>query len=153
HGTEGWLKVRFYSRRSDRLDGVKIVYFESAGGVEGKILEAVEGGQRDTLLKLKDVDNREQAKQWNGKEVLLPENSRISLEEDTFFIDDLLECEVINPAGQPVGIVKDVLEGNGSDIYVIQTPEREILVPAIGEFVKKVDVQNRKIVVELWEEL
>ena len=61
---------------------------------------------------------------------------------------DLIGLDVIdNKSGEVYGKVTDVINRGASDIYVVETPQGEKMVPAVEEFIKKVDI-DRGIFVE-----
>jgi len=151
HGIDGWLVVQVYSGLSDRFDNVKVIYFSGSAGIEGKILSGVQLKGNLLMIRLKGVKNREEAKAFIGKEILLPETQRIELPENTYFIDDLIGIEVIDVDGNFIGILQEVLEMGGNDLYVVRKSEKETLIPAVSEFIKEVDISARKMVVRLWE--
>lgn len=84
---------------------------------------------RDTLL-LAEVDMTEEA-----------------LFEDEYHVQQLIGCEVVLENGVILGELTDVLNLPGQDVLAIRGERGEILIPFISEFVPKVDIENRKIVV------
>ncbi len=151
HGTQGWVGVTVYSGFGDRFDGYKVLYIKGARGIEGKILTGIEEQPDAVLLKFKGVDDREAAKDLVGAELMIPESQKLELPEDFYFIDDLIGLEVYDTGGKLLGKIRDVMVMSGNDIYVVGEGEQEILIPAVGEFVKEVDIGSGKMVVQLWE--
>ena len=151
HGKDGWVRVTIYSGLPDRFERVKVVFFETERGMEGKILAAIKKQHDSVLLKFKDVDTREAAKELVGKEIFVLEEEKVELPEDTYFIHDLIGLQVFDIHGNPVGTVSEVLTGTGNDVYVVKSAEREVLIPAVGEFVRQIDLKKRKMIVRLWE--
>jgi len=67
------------------------------------------------------------------------------LEEDTYFIHDIIGLSVQTDDGKLLGTVTEVLSTGANDVYVVQTPDephRELLLPAIDEVIKKVDLEE-----------
>ena len=153
HGTGGWVKVVIYSGLPDRFDDMRVIYMKSGEETVGKILLETAVLGNGVILKFRGVDTREAAKELIGKELLVPAGEKIALPKDTFFIDDLVGLAVFDIEGVYLGKVSDVLVMSGNDVYVVNNDDREILIPAISEFVEKVDVAEGKIVVRLWEEM
>ena len=50
--------------------------------------------------------------------------------------------------GEQIGTVVDVLQMPSQDVYVIDAGEKEILIPAVKKFIKRVDVQNKVMIIE-----
>jgi 16S rRNA processing protein RimM len=153
YGNFGWIRVLVYSGILNRFESLKLIYMQGSGGMEGKILRSnkVQGGE--VLLKIDDINDRESAKQLIGKEIFLPENEAVELPEDYHFIHDLIGMEVFDIENIFIGYLEEVLKMGGNDVYVVRHEGSEILIPAVSEFVKKVDVKKQKIFVRLWEEM
>ena len=73
------------------------------------------------------------------------------LPEDTYYIVDLIGLEVFSDEGNKLGVLKEVypIPSGEHDIYVVDTGEKEILLPAIGKVVVSIDIPNKKMVVHL----
>jgi 16S rRNA processing protein RimM len=147
-GNSGWLKISIYSELSGRLHNIKVIYLNGIEGMEGRILKNVKE-ENDPLIKLKGIDSREEAKKLVGSEIFLPEEESISLPEDTYFSHDLIGLEVVDLKHGKIGFVKEILEMGGNDILVVRSKKREVLIPAVAEYVKSVDVEEGKIAVQL----
>ncbi|CAN5662485.1 ribosome maturation factor RimM [soil metagenome] len=96
------------------------------------------------LLKLTGVDTIDQAEklQW---EYLESEEARPALEQDEFLTDDLIGLEAIDENGVSLGTVSGVLTNPAHDVLVVGP----ILIPAVKEFVRKVDLATKTIQVRL----
>ena len=81
----------------------------------------------------------------------LTEEDLEELPDDTFYIRDLIGLEVIDDSGR-IGVIKDVLQPSSQDVYVIQTDKnQDIMIPAVKEFVKEVNLEEKYIKVSLIE--
>ena len=107
----------------------------------------------DVLLKLEGVDSPEDAEALRGTTIEVPLEWLVRLPEDTFYQFQLLGMEVWTSQGEYLGKVAQIIETGSNDVYVVQGGEREILLPAIGEVVKEVDVAAGRMVVALMEGL
>ncbi|GAB4368147.1 MAG: hypothetical protein Kow0042_09190 [Calditrichia bacterium] len=143
--------MEVFSEVPNRFAQVKVVYWETPRGMEGRVVTGVKDCEPHVLLKLLDIDNRETAKGVVGKTLWLPEEEIVQLPEDTYFIHDLIGLEVFDIEGNYLGQLTDVIQMSGNDVYVVHHENRERLIPAVAEFVKMVDVSQRKMVVKLWE--
>ncbi|MFH1367924.1 MAG: PRC-barrel domain-containing protein [Elusimicrobiota bacterium] len=74
------------------------------------------------------------------------------MKKQSWKVSDIAGSEVFDVSGEKIGLLADVLPSGGNDIWVVVNPSgryKEILVPALKSVVKEVDVQNKKIVVQL----
>jgi 16S rRNA processing protein RimM len=69
--------------------------------------------------------------------------------EPIYQVKDLAACEVWTVEGEFLGSLTDVLPSGGNDIFVVKVRDRELLIPARKEVVKRIDLQNRRIEVAL----
>ena len=97
------------------------------------------------LLKFKEINNIEEAVALLNK-VAFVNKADFKLPENRFFIKDLMDLEVIDQvSGETYGKIADVISTGARDVYVIEGGERQLLIPAIPEVIKNVDMDNRKI--------
>ena len=146
HGLQGYLRAIPYSGLPDRFLHLKTIYIESGHEIRGFILEDVQVQDQTSLLKLKGIETRETAATFLKKELWVPEEQRIDLPEDVYFIHDLIGLKVFDGEGE---YLAEVLSNAGNDIYVVRKDGQEILIPAVLEFVKEVNLRQQKMVVQL----
>lgn len=152
-GHQGWLKILVYSGKLDRFEQVKVVYLESETGMNGKVLSGSRYHGKGLQIKLKGIDDPESARLIKGRELYLPEDQQVELPIDHYFIHDLIGLKVTDIEKGYIGDVVDVWSGGASDILVIRSGEEEVLIPAIAEFIKEVELDKGRIMVRMWEEM
>lgn len=106
---------------------------------------------RGIRLKLKGVDDRTVAKRLRGKLLFVDEAHRAKLPRGQYFVHDVLGLAVSEEGGGDLGTVADVLRYPASDVYVVRGERGEILIPAVKEFIRSVDMGTRKMTVRLIE--
>jgi 16S rRNA processing protein RimM len=67
----------------------------------------------------------------------------------TYLVKDLAGCEVVTADGEALGRLRDVLPTGGNDVFVVGEGAAEILVPAIKSVVLSIDLDQRRITVDL----
>lgn len=143
----GEVKVYNYSGYKERYEELDRIIVENT---EYEI-EKVRYQQEMVILKLAGVDNRNDAEAMKNKDVFITEEDLDELPDDTFYIRDLIDLQAVDDSGR-IGIVKDVLQTSAQDVYVIKTDSgRDILVPAVKEFVKEVNLEEGFIRLSLIE--
>lgn len=108
---------------------------------------------RLVVLKLRGVDSLDQAERLRGLLVEVPESQAVPLPSEHYFWHQIVGLRVETASGEPLGQVAEILETGGNDVYVVRGPKGEILVPAIKQVVKRIDLDHGLMVVELmpWE--
>ena len=107
--------------------------------------------KRKITVKLDGIDSIEKAQELMGYRVTIHKDEKAKLPKDYYYHDDLKECKVFSSAGKELGQLTDVLEMSSNDIYVVDYKGKELLIPAISQFIKEIDIEKRKIVVSLIE--
>lgn len=153
HGIRGYVKAVAYSGVTERFLALKTLYVELDDGTRGLILEDILLQQNSTLLKFKNIDSREEAAPFVGKDLLVPQEQKIDLPEDVYFIHDLIGLQVFDIEGNYLGVLQDVFVMAGNDVYQVKRGGEEILIPAVSEFVKEITLTERKMIVKTIEGL
>ena len=145
-------------RRFERLNRVFIENFKPAGSnvlSDSNFLECeieyVRFHKEKLLLKFKEFSDINAVAFLKGKYITIDEKDCITLPEDSYFIFDLLGCEVYDLSGNLLGAVIDVLETGGNDVYVLAAAGNEgvqLLVPAVKSVIKSVSINDKKIVAD-----
>ncbi|MDD7719426.1 MAG: ribosome maturation factor RimM [Eubacteriaceae bacterium] len=143
----GEVKIYNYSGYRERYEELDRIIIEN----EEYEIEKVRYQQEMVILKLSGIDNRNAAEAMKNKDVYITEEDLEELPDDTFYIRDLIGLEVIDDSGR-IGVIKDVLQPSSQDVYVIQTDKnQDIMIPAVKEFVKEVNLEEKYIKVSLIE--
>jgi len=100
-------------------------------------------------VKLEDINSIEKAQEIMGYRITIHINDKADLPEDYYYHDDLKECKVFSSEGEELGPLVKILDMSSNDIYVVDYKGKELLIPAISQFVKEIDIEKRKITVSL----
>jgi len=100
------------------------------------------------LIKLKGVENPEEAKGLVGSFLEIEKEDLIKLPEGRFFIFDIIGLKVVTTENKEVGTVKEVISLPANDVYVVQGDQKEYDIPAIKEVVKKIDLERKVMIIE-----
>jgi 16S rRNA processing protein RimM len=102
------------------------------------------------LLQLAGIDSANAAEPFIGQEITIPLAQIPALPSDQYYIHDLIGLRVETPNGQTLGIIADILATGANDVYVVREigSGREVLVPAVKEMVKRVDISGGVIIID-----
>ena len=113
-------------------------------------IEEVKEHKNMVLIKFKGVDTIEQAELLRNSYIVISRKDTKELEEDRYYIVDLLGLEVFTDEGTLLGNVEDIYNTGSNDIYVVKNDlGKQILLPAISDVIKQIDIKNNKIIVHL----
>ena len=155
----GEVKVYHYSDYKERFEELEEILVERNAAkkhaMESYEIEGVRYQKDMAILKLKGVNDRNAAEALKDCDVYITEADLRELPEDTFYIRDLIGCRVVNRSGnteneEEIGIITDVLQNTAQDIYQAKTKTgKEVLIPAVGEFVKEINIEEKTVIVSL----
>ena len=152
-GVRGEVRAEALTHRVGRFSDLRDVVVQCAGRPDRPLeLERWRTDAKSLLLKFAGIDAPEQARSMLvGGYVTIAPDQRDPLPEDTHYIDDIVDCAVVNSEGQPLGRIVEVVSMPGTDAYVVRGTKGEALVPAVGDFV--VEIAPGRVVVRGVEEL
>ena len=161
NGLKGFVKVKpFTDELVDFTDDIKefetfeTIYVQKKTELIECKIESVRYAKNMVLLKLKGIDDIDSAEALRNLYIKVSREQLPELQENSYYIVDLLECEVVTVEGEILGKMDDVFNTGSNDIYVVKNEKgKQILLPAIKEVIKNVDIPNRKITVKLMEGL
>ncbi len=142
---EGFLSVLPVTDFPERfISGLK-VYIDVFNDKNPFVIEKVIEEKGKLLLKFKNFNTAEDVSFLIGKKIYITEDELVNLPENTFYIHDLIGCRVYKN-GLFFGNLIDVLSLPANDVYVVKNEEgKEILVPAIGSFIEKINIAEKRI--------
>ena len=147
HGVRGEMKLELWCDGVDFLKKAGRLFPSAQGGRAYKITSIRPQGQM-ALLQLEGVNDMDAARAQVGRVYYLAK-ADARLPKGRFFIDDLLDCEVVDAeTGRVYGRLTNVDRPAAQDIYTVtDTAGGEHMLPAVPEFVKNIDIEARKILV------
>lgn len=95
------------------------------------------------LVKFEGIDDISAAEDLRGGKILIGESDLAPLEEDEFYIHDIVGLEAVTTEGESLGRIREVLRSPANDVYVTD----RAMIPAVKEFIVKIDIPGGKIVV------
>lgn len=154
HGVRGEVKVFPTTDDPGRFKRLKEVILDT--GKEELVLEieGVKFFRQLVILKFKGYDNINDIEKYRQKSLYVTRQNAVRLRRDEYFIADPIGLSVKDEQDQQIGVLKDVMETGANDVYVIEmTDGRELLLPAIKQCVREVDVENGWIRIHILEGL
>lgn len=153
HGVRGEVKVYPLTDDIARFAKLKEVYIEAKGEMKKYPVESYKNLKNMVVLKLKGIDTMNDAEKLREQYIKVGRWDAVKLPKDTFFICDLIDCQVYDIQGELLGTLSEVFETGSNDVYVVKTQGKDLLIPAIKTVIKEINLQNKKIIVELPEGL
>lgn len=150
YGIKGFLKVVPYTDNVKRFEDLKTIYIEYKNELKEFSIEEIKYSKNTVMLKLKGIDDMNVAEIYKNCYIKIDRKDAVELPEDTYFIVDLIGITVYTDENRLLGTIVDVFPTGSNDVYVVKDDlGKQILLPAIGDVIKDVDIQNKKMIVHL----
>lgn len=154
HGIRGEVKVFPTTDDAKRFQKLKQVTLDT--GKERLLLEieGVKFFKQYVILKFKGLDSINDVEQYKRGRLLVSRDQAVKLQKDEYFVADMIGMQVVTEDGAPFGILKEVLATGANDVYVVSREgEDDVLLPAIKECIRKIDMDGRVMEVHIMDGL
>lgn len=143
-GVKGKLKVKLETDFPHRFAPGAEVYIDQ----QPMTIEDAEWHGRKLVIKLNAINSVKEAQKLLGKTIEIPQSLAQPLPEGQYYHFQLIGLEVRTTQGELLGKISEILTTPSNDVYLIRNVKGEILVPAIGDVVKSVDLEKGQLVIE-----
>jgi len=147
-GLRGALKVSPMTDFPERFEVGKRVFI---GGEEYRITRVAwhkkESKKKASQVRiwLGGIHRIEEARPLVGKTIYVPAHDKPNLEENEYLVQDIIGLSVYEEEGKYLGKLKNIIHAPAQDILCID----DLMIPAVREFIKKIDLEEKKIIVRL----
>jgi 16S rRNA processing protein RimM len=148
HGVRGEMRVEIMTDLPERFTWLETVYI-GENPPQPVTVESVRFHKNQALLKLAGYDSREEVVLLRSQILQVPESEAIPLEEGEYYLYQLVGLAVISDTGEFLGELQEVLETKANNVFVINGPFGEVLLPDTDEVVQEIDFENGRLIVHL----
>lgn len=142
HGIRGCLKVESYCDSPDILASLPAVYLLEHDQYVRKAILHASKQKGFVLLTLEGIDSVEAAESLKNQ-VLFAARENLPVADNAVFIADLIGLPVIDAdTGVRYGTMSGVTNPGGGDLYLIDTPSGEKMIPAVPDFIARADPEH-----------
>ncbi|RME48480.1 MAG: 16S rRNA processing protein RimM [Chloroflexi bacterium] len=152
HGVRGEVVVEVLTDYPGRFALLETVYLNEKDP-QPVPLENVRFHKERVLLKLGGCDDRTAAEKLRGEMILIPFSEAMPLEADQYYQDDLIGLQVWTTDEEHLGEVVEILETGANEVFIVHGGRGEVLLPAIPDVIREIDLEAKRMVVELMEGL
>ena len=153
-GVKGYVKVKPFTDDIKRFEELKTVYICKKAEMKEVQIEEVKYHKDMVLLKIKGIEDLTEAEKYKGLFLKIDRKDAKKLPEGTYFIADLIGLEVYSDNEEYLGRVDDIFPAGSRDVYVVKDESgKQLLLPGIPDVIKKIDLENERIIVHLLEGL
>jgi 16S rRNA processing protein RimM len=154
HGVRGEIALRPFntvgSIRALSPAAAEVVFLVRDGKTTHLRLRVCRPAGDHLLLAFDGVDSLEGARALVHSEVRVPRKALPPLAPGEYYVEDVVGCDVVNAAGQPLGQATGTFWNGAHDVMSVKSAEGELLIPMVPAVIVSVDVPARLVRVE-WE--
>jgi 16S rRNA processing protein RimM len=151
HGLAGRVKVLSYLESDRLLPSLRDAWIgPNRDSAKRYSIENVRReGRTHFSLKIEGIEDRNAADALRGLTVSVPYERLETLPEDEYYWEDLIGLAVVTEDGKPLGRIEGIFPTGSNDVYVCKSGGKEILLPAIDEVIRSVNIEAGTVVVRL----
>jgi len=153
-GNRGEVKVELLTDFPDRFRDLQWVYLiDPRDKLESLKIERVWFHKNFIIIKFEGVESISEAEILRGRFLAVKREEAVKLPEGSYYLYEVMGLDVFTEDGEYLGKVQEIWKTGSNDVYVVKDGEEELLLPAIREVVRKIDLTEKKMVVHLLEGL
>jgi len=149
-GNKGEVNILPLTDSNDRFKNLVTVFLRNNNSQTTLNIEKIRIKENTVILKLKDIESIEEAKIIVGSFLEVERKNAVKLPKDTYFIFEIIGLEVYTENNIFLGKVENVISTGSNDVYIVKGKDKnELFIPAIREVVKNVNLENKRITINM----
>jgi 16S rRNA processing protein RimM len=155
HGVHGEASVEPWTNSPERFSELRSVFLVSPdeSDVREAVVEHVREHAGRALVKLAGIESPEAVRGVQNWTIEVPASEARKLDDDEYFLHDLVGLTLVDLNGKEIGIVDEVLEGGGGILLSVKSGRKKFDVPFAADICTEIDLQKKRIVAALPEGL
>jgi 16S rRNA processing protein RimM len=147
HGIKGEVQIIPITDEPEQFQSLKTIYVNSNGRRTTWGIEQVRFAADKILIKFDQLNDRTIAQNYHGSQIERKRSDLQPLSDNEYYIFQLIGLKVETDEGCPLGELIDVWKLPANDVYVVQDGQKELLIPAIKDVIKEIDLKHQKMVI------
>ena len=153
-GLKGELRLLIFNEVDSALKtGMKVWVELGNEQYSNLLIELLEISGEKSWIKFFGCDRREDAHQLNGLNFSIPRSDFAPLDDESFYLIDLIGCSVLDENHHNIGSVVDTMSLPAQNLIVVETNEKEVLIPFVDAHVSLFDKKKNILIVKDVEDL
>ena len=150
HGIKGEVKVFPTTDDPGRFKQLKEVILDTGKEHLPLEIQQVKFFKNMVILSFSEFNDINEIEKYKGCELYVTREDAVPLEEDEFYIADVIDAEVFEDNGKKLGTLVDVMQTGANDVFVVKMENgKEVLLPVIKDCVLDINAEEKKIVVHM----
>lgn len=148
-GVKGKLKIQIFSKDHFNLKNLRDVRIGlNESDAKPAEIEALEEQHKSVVIAIRGISDKNTASSFIGQLIFVDKKNISSPKQGRYFVHDVIGCEVYSAQGDLLGFVEDVLKLPAQDVWVINRGQDNFYLPVVKEFIRDVDIEMKKIIID-----
>lgn len=149
-GNKGEVNVLPLTDSIDRFKNLDNVFLRNKNSQIALNVEKIRVKKDTIILKLKDIENIEEARMIVGSFLEIERKNAVKLSKNTYFIFEIIGLEVYDENNIFLGKVENIIRTGSNDVYVVKRKDKEeLFIPAIHDVVKNISLEKKRITINM----
>ena len=149
-GIKGMVKVKPFTDNIERFSNLEKIYIKNKSGQTEYKIQEIKYHKNMVLIKFEGIENPEQADLLRNSYLIVDRETEEPLEAGRYYIVDMIGLDVFTDDNEYLGKLEDIYNTGSNDIYVVKNElGKQVLLPAIEDVIKNIDMDNKKVIVHL----
>ncbi len=149
-GIKGMVKVKPFTDNIERFSNLEKIYIKNKSGQTEYKIQEVKYHKNMVLIKFEGIENPEQADLLRNSYLIVDRETEEPLKAGRYYIVDMIGLDVFTDDNEYLGKLEDIYNTGSNDIYVVKNElGKQVLLPAIEDVIKNIDMDNKKVIVHL----
>ena len=149
-GLKGEVRVNSFTDDNTKFEKLPKIFIKQNNSIIEHKVQKIGFAKNQVIIKFEDINSIEEAEKYRNAYIVADRDDLGELPEGVYYIADLIGLEVYTENNEYLGKVDDIYNTGSNDIYVVKDDlGRQKLLPGIDEVIKKVDIDAKKITVNL----
>jgi len=157
YGVRGWLRVFSFTENANNIFNYQPWFIQQARELRCLELEDWKHHNQDLIIKIKSINNRENASQLANLKIVVDMLRFPTLSDGEYYWKDLIGCQVVTTFGYQLGKIINIIETGSNDVIIVKANPKDAfgikkrLIPYLnGQVIKQVDIVTQLVEVD-WE--
>jgi 16S rRNA processing protein RimM len=148
-GVRGELKIIPLTDNLNRFADIRRVYWKTATGFRELFLESYRPFKQFILLKFTGIDDMNAASSLGKGLIFIPRNERPNPPIGHYYYDQIEGLQVFTTGGEFLGTIGQIIATGSNDVYCINDKTKQLLIPALKNVVKEINLEEGRMMVEI----
>lgn len=155
HGVKGEVRIKQITDFIERFDEGSTVYLkDKSNELIPLTIEMSRLHKNLLLVRFEQYQTHDEVEQLKGLTLHITKEQQTELGSNEFYYHEIIGCTVHSTEDEVIGVVDHILAPGANDVWVVKNDAgKEYLIPYIADVVKEVDVENKRIIIEIMEGL